>query len=121
MRRLAVVTVLLAALALAATADARRKPTKGERASIGAAVDVPGKCLRIFVSTVNERWARMEFNAKKYDNPDCRPYAADGIVVLKRKHGQWKRITEGSAFECPVPDVPRRIVKDLKIPCYSQP
>jgi hypothetical protein len=120
MRRIAVVTVLLATLALAATADARRKPTKAERASIAAKFDVPGKCLKIFVSTVNHRWARMEFNGKKFDDPDCRPHAADGVVVIHRRHGRWKIVAQGSSFDCPVPDVPKRIVKDLKIRCSEQ-
>jgi hypothetical protein len=41
-------------------------------------------------------------------------------VVLHRKHGRWKTVTAGSSFDCPIPDVPKRIVKDLKLRCYEQ-
>jgi hypothetical protein len=121
MRRVTVVLTLLAVLSVAATADARRKPTTAERTALGKAVGTPGRCLKIFVSTVNEKWARAEFNGKKFDVPSCKAHAADGIVVLHHRHGKWRIVTEGSSFECPVPDVPKRIVKDLKIPCYNTP
>ena len=35
--------------------------------------------------------------------------------------GAWRFVTAGSSFDCPVPDVPRRIAKDLKIPCEPRP
>jgi hypothetical protein len=118
MRRIGVVLALLGVLLTAATADARRKPTRHERAAIAAKFDIPGKCLKIWVSTVNRHWARMEFNGKKFEDPDCKPHAADGVVVLKRKHGKWRMVTAGSSFDCPVPKTPPRVVQDLKIPCY---
>jgi hypothetical protein len=50
----------LAALLLRPTAAlADRAPTKAERAGIAKHVDVPLRCLKIRVSTVNTRWASM--------------------------------------------------------------
>jgi hypothetical protein len=119
MKRVAAVIALLVALSVVATADARRKPTRHERAAIAAKFGMPGKCLKIWVSTVNRHWARMEFNGKKYEDPDCQSHAADGVVVLKRKHGKWRMVTAGSDFDCPVPKTPPRVVDDLRIPCYD--
>jgi hypothetical protein len=109
----------LIVLAAAAVAEAQRKPTPKERTAIAGKFDIPAKCLRIRVSTVNERWARLNYKGRKYDDPDCREHAADGIVVLKRKRGRWRIVTQGSDFECPVPGTPPRVAEDLKIPCYE--
>jgi hypothetical protein len=109
----------LALLALApAVAQADRAPTKRERAGIAKKVDAPARCLKIRVSTVNTRWARMQLRLRR---ESCQRWAADGVAVYKkRKRGGWRFVTAGSAFECPVPKVPRRVVKDLDIRCYDQ-
>ncbi len=120
MRRLATVVVLLGLLVTAASATAQRRPTAGERRAIAKTFDVPAECVKIRVSTVNERWARMHFKGRKFDDPDCRPHAADGIVILRRKGGKWQFVTVGSSFDCPVPDTPPRVAKDLRIPCDEQ-
>ena len=107
----------LAALFLLPTtgALADRAPTKQERAGIAKKVGVPARCLRIRVSTVNTRWASTHVrNARR----SCRRWAADGIAVFKRtKAGGWRFVTAGSAFDCPVPKVPPRVVEDLRIRC----
>jgi hypothetical protein len=107
----------LAALLLLPTtgALADRAPTKQERAGIAKKVGVPARCLKIRVSTVNSRWASTHVrNART----SCRRWAADGIAVFKRrKAGGWRFVTAGSAFECPVPKVPPRVVEDLGIRC----
>ena len=107
---LVLVGVLLPSVALA-----DRAPTKREKAGIARAADVPKRCLSVRVSTVNSRWASAyRRNARR----DCRDYQADGIAVFKRrKGGGWKFVTAGSSFECPVPNVPPRVAKDLDIPC----
>ena len=120
MRRLAVVVVVLGLLAMAASAAAQRRPTSEERAAIAKRFDVPAKCLRIRVSTVDERWARMNFKGRKFEDPDCAPHAADGIVVLRHKRGKWRFVTAGSSFDCPVPETPPEVAEDLRIPCDEQ-
>ena len=47
----------------------------------------------------------------------CADYAADGVAIFKHRRGKWRFVTAGSSFDCPVPDVPRRIAKDLRIAC----
>lgn len=116
--RTTVAAVLTAALLLpAATADARRKPTRSEKRAIAEVFDAPPKCAKVFISTVDERWATYQFNHRKIDVSPCDQFVADGVAILKKKRGRWRMVTAGSSFECPVPDVPRRIVKDLHVRC----
>ena len=112
---------LLAALAalalLPAVALADRPPTSHERAGLSNKVGVPGRCLAIRVSTVNPRWAKTRIRLAR---KSCRRWAADGIAVFKRRTGGgWRFVTAGSAFDCPVPKVPPRVVEDLEIRCYD--
>ena len=105
---------LSALLALPVAAHADRPPTKQERVDIAHAIGVPKRCLRTRVSTVDERWSRTSIRNLK---ASCQDHAADGVAVYKRRRGEWRFVTAGSSFDCPVPDVPGRIAKDLKIPC----
>ena len=109
--------ILLALIAIAAiptTAHADRAPTKRERAAIAKAFCVPKRCLRIRVSTVNERWSRETIRNEKQS---CSRWAADGVAVFKKRNGRWRFVTAGSSFDCPVPKVPRRVARDLELPC----
>jgi hypothetical protein len=99
-------------------AQADRPPTKRERVDIAKAIGVPKRCLHTRISTVNERWSRTSIRNRK---ASCADHAADGIAVFKRRDGRWKFVTAGSSFDCPVPDVPRRIAKDLRVPCEPRP
>jgi hypothetical protein len=101
-------------LALPVTAHADRPPTKRERVDVAQAIGVPKRCLRTRISTVNERWSRTTIRNEK---ASCQEHAGDGVAVFKRRGGKWRFVTAGSSFDCPVPDVPRRIAKDLEIPC----
>jgi hypothetical protein len=109
---LAALAVLLLCIPVSARAD--RAPTKRERAGVAKAIGVPKRCLRTRISTVNERWSRTSIRNEK---ADCAEHAADGIAIFKRRNGAWRFVTAGSSFDCPVPDVPRRIAKDLEVPC----
>ena len=107
--------VLAASLTLAASAEARRTPTPGERAGVARAVGVPARCLFIRVSSVDRRYASAVIRNRKRS---CRRWAADGVAVFrKRSQGRWRFVTAGSAFDCPVPKVPERVVRDLRISC----
>ena len=107
--------LLTASLIAAPDGEARRKPTSKERAAIARAMDRPARCLFIRVSTVSRRWASVRLRNRKRS---CARYAADGVGVFrKRKDGRWRFVTAGSAFDCPVPNVPRRVQRDLRIPC----
>ena len=105
---------LLGLLALPVAAHADRPPTKRERVDIAHAIGVPKRCLRTRVSTVDERWSRTSIRNEK---ASCQDHAGDGVAVYKRRRGTWRFVTAGSSFDCPVPGVPSRIAKDLKIPC----
>lgn len=113
--------ILIALLALSAllvsSADARRPATKSEKRAISQFFNAPPKCAKIFVSTVDERWASYRFNANKIDVSPCDQVAADGTAVLRKRRGEWRFVTSGSSFDCPVPDTPRKVAKDLRIPC----
>jgi hypothetical protein len=112
----AALAVLLLCLPVSAGAD--RAPTERERADIAKAIGVPKRCLRTRISTVNERWSRTTIRNLK---AGCAEHAADGVAIFRRRDGKWRFVTAGSSFDCPVPDVPRRIAKDLRIPCEPRP
>jgi hypothetical protein len=116
--RLTLVVSLALALSVPAVAQADRPPTRSERLGIAKSMEIPKRCLRIRVSTVNERWSRASIRNLK---ASCADHVADGIAVFRHRRGAWRFVTAGSSFDCPVPDVPRRIAKDLKIPCEPRP
>jgi hypothetical protein len=117
------ICLLLAALAcltVATTADARRKANRSEKKAIAQRFNAPPKCAKVFVSTVNEHWASYQFNPRKIDVKPCDQVAADGIAILHRKHrSDWRLVTAGSDFTCPVPRVPVRVAEDLRVPCHG--
>jgi hypothetical protein len=110
-------SLLAAGLVLPAAATADRAPTKAERTAVAKAADVPARCLKTRVSTVNSAYASSyRRNAKR----GCKAYQADGVAVFKRRaSGAWKFVTAGSAFSCPVPHVPKKVANDLGIRCYD--
>jgi hypothetical protein len=101
------------------SADARRRATTAERAAIAAKFHAPGKCAIVYISTVDKHWATYAYNGEKYKDPDCKPYAADGVVILQFRGTTWHVVTAGSAFSCPVPKTPPKIVKDLHVYCVK--
>lgn len=117
-----IATTLILALALAsipALAQAERRPTKRERVGVAHAAQVPKRCLRIRVSTVNDRYASAYRRNRKRS---CRRYQADGVAVFKqRRHhrSRWRFVTAGSAFDCPVPHTPKKVARDLHIRCFE--
>lgn len=117
MRKPLALLTLVATLVPVAAADARRKATKSEKRAIARVFNAPPKCAKVFISTVDRRWASYQFNAKKIDVSPCEQAAADGIAVLRKRNGRWRFVTAGSSFECPVPDVPKRIARDLRVRC----
>ena len=121
MRSALLLTLTAVLLLPVATADARRKATRSEKRAISQVFNAPPKCGKVFVSTVNERWATYQFNHRKIDVSPCEQVAADGVAILKKKRGRWRMVTAGSAFECPVPDTPRKIAKDLRVRCHDTP
>jgi putative endonuclease len=115
----AFVLAVLAAGLVAATADARRKPTRGERIAIAAAIrrthpDAPKRCypLTITVSTVNKRYAAASFSPVI----SCRTLVGDGVFVLRWvRQGRWRILTEGSEHSCR--EAPRGVIRDLLGTC----
>ena len=115
----AFVIVVLAGGALTAVADARRKPTRGERIAITAAVkrthsNAPQRCypLAISVSTVNRRYASADFSHVI----SCRTLVGDGIFVLRWVGpGRWRILAEGTEHACR--EAPRGVIRDLLGTC----
>jgi hypothetical protein len=121
MRRRALVLILTAAavaLAIPAVVHADRKPTSKEHRQIAKAMKFPAHCTRVRVSTVvtTPRWASLSWKP----GPGCKPFAADGVAILKKRPGgHWKFVTAGSSFDCgPLyAQVPQAVVQDLGISC----
>jgi hypothetical protein len=121
MRRRALVLTLTAAavaLAIPAVVHADRKPTSKEHRQIAKAMKFPAHCTRVRVSTVvtTPRWASLSWKP----GPGCKPFAADGVAILKKRPGgHWKFVTAGSSFDCgPLyAQVPQAVVQDLGISC----
>lgn len=108
--------VLLLTLAcVPASAQADRAPTKRERSEIAQAIGVPKRCLRTRISTAVKR--RYSASSIRNRRRSCARWAADGVVIFKRRRGHWRFVTSGSSFDCPVPGIPRKVAKDLDIPC----
>lgn len=103
----------IACLLIPAVADARRAPTKSEKAAIATAMDRPAKCQRVFISTVNHSYASWQFR----DAKGCARYGSNGLDILKRINGQWKDLG-GSSDGTPVRGVPSAVYKDL---CACRP
>jgi uncharacterized protein (UPF0333 family) len=121
MRRIVVLVVIFAAaFALAAVADAQRKPTSKERAQIAAVVQLPSKCARVKVSTVTKKpkWGSVSW---RNNGADCMPFASNGVTVTKKAHGTWRFVTAGSSFTCKelYAKVPQAVAQDLKIACTT--
>jgi hypothetical protein len=122
MFRITALVLLLIAVGAPAVAEASRKPTRQEAKSLAKKMgrDVPTRCLRIRISTKSKSltWAGVRF---RLTDSSCNKWNADGVGVFKRRrsrpHGSWRFVTAGSSFDCPVPKVPSRVAKDLKIPC----
>jgi hypothetical protein len=124
MRRAAALIVLLICC-FPAAALARRLVRGNEKAEIVAALrrahDIgplqKASCMRVYVSTVNEQWATMQFIFVAR----CERQDADGVSVIHRSRGRWRYVTAGSAFTCPIPGhIPRRVQTDLRLSCISQ-
>jgi putative endonuclease len=112
---IAFVLAALTASLLPAAAEARRNPTRGERAAIAAAVkrkhpDAPRSCypLAISVSTVNRSYAAASYSGRV----SCRTVVGNGVFVLRRvRPGVWRVLSEGSEHFCR--ESPRGVIRDL--------
>jgi hypothetical protein len=128
-RKICPVLVLAALLILPGAALGYRAPTASERTAIAAALGAagPAKCLFIRVSTANTSYAFAENvlqvpNASKSLVRACTPTAANGIALLRRVDGRWKRVFEGSTYRCsrsqsgsfPVIPLPAAVVRDFR-------
>src|SRR5919197_6690467 len=115
--RLTAVAIALVALATAAVATADRRATHSERRAIANAIELPTKCTKARISTVDDRWAAASWKPRPKDK--CMPYASNGVVVLNHKVSRWRIVTEGSSFNCSYlyRHVPRAVAQDLRIDC----
>lgn len=106
------VAIVLAVLTIGSgVADARRLPTKIERAGVHRVFKVPAKCSKVYVSTVDRRYASYEYR----DSAACRRYGTNGIEILKRTGNRWRAV--GGFSDCSevigIRGVPARIFADL--------
>jgi hypothetical protein len=124
-RRIVLVTALAACVIVPSIAAARRLARPAEKTAILAAAfrshqiapDVTGRCLNVYVSTVNPNWATVGFRYV----PSCVSQAGNGVIIMHRTGGRWRFIGAGSAFSCPLPGhVPPRVKRDLRLVCIPR-
>jgi hypothetical protein len=117
-RRLVPAALVAAGLVLSAGGEpalADRGPTAREAkairaASIAAKSTAGWKVIRIRVSTANPRYATAEVHHPKT--------GVGGLDILRRSPRVWKVIFTGTDFPCSI--APRRVLRDLRIPCYVE-
>jgi hypothetical protein len=119
-RAVAAAGVAIIALSAATAATADRRATHDERRAIAKVVQLPTKCTKARISTVTPepKWASASW--KPHPKHKCKPYARDGVAILKLKSNGWKVATVGSSFSCSFlyRHVPRAVAEDLGIDCY---
>lgn len=117
--------VLVVACLLPGIALARRLARPAEKTAILAAVHrahqiapgVSGRCLNVYVSTVDVRWATVGF---RYVT-SCLSQAANGVIIMHRTAGRWRFVVAGSAISCPLPGhIPPRVQRDLRLVCVPR-
>jgi hypothetical protein len=98
---------------VASPAYARRRPHDLERGAIAERMGVPPQCARIWISTVNRRWASFRSRTRR----SCAKWASNGITILHRRNARWHEAFAGSDVPCPVPHVPAAVARDLRVGC----
>jgi hypothetical protein len=113
-----VAAIGLLSCALASPADARRPPTKQERAAIlraagnGCALYPPGSCRWVVrVSTARRGWAAVYIRPRRGQEGTVQP----DVASLRRTRGRWRVHQRGNGGGCGVPASVRR---DLDLACY---
>lgn len=103
--------VVALGLVIPAIADARRPATPSEKRAIAGA---DARCYRIYVSTIDRRYASLEFAHGTYGtDARCTKVASDGIDVFHRSNGRWRDL--GGMSDCPagIRGVPARVYREL--------
>lgn len=117
--------IALIAGCLPGAAVARRLATGHTKLAVIAAVRSAGElgtpqtasCLRVYISTVNSRWATIQFLYVRR----CERLDGDGVAVINRTGGRWRFVTAGSEFYCPMPGhIPKRVQADLRLYCVPR-
>ena len=111
-----VVVVALVALVAVPFARAARTPTTAEKARIvkGLPAFYHQPCIRtkVRISTVDAHYASVWFTFVKPNQKGCSPF--DGQVIMKRVTATtWKKILEGSSWDCRMKGVPKGVIKDV--------
>lgn len=111
-------SVFAAALVLPAVVHADRAPTAKQHRQIAKVLQLPPRCAAVRISTVTKKpkWGSVSWRP---GGAKCKPFAANGVTVVKKSNGQWRFITAGSSFDCgPLYKVvPLAVVQDLGISC----
>jgi hypothetical protein len=110
----------MAMMLFPAAALAHRRATKTERRTVLAAIVKQRQltrsqagCQVVTISTVNQNYASATWPAKL--SRACQRVAANGVIIEHRAKGNWRFVTVGSSFQCPVKGLPTRVARDLGI------
>jgi hypothetical protein len=113
MRRYVLTTIAVAMavpFGMVGVADARRPATASEKRAI---VGANSRCYKVYVSSIDGRYASAEYDARTYKIPQCAKSASNGIDIERRRNGRWTAL--GGMSDCPrsIPHVPRAIYREL--------
>jgi hypothetical protein len=116
----AVVLLVVAGALIPAAAFAHRRATKAEHSAVLAAVVRQGQlskaqaaCQVVTISTVNHNYAATSWPAKL--SHACMRVAANGVIIEHHTAREWRFVTVGSSFTCPIKGVPTRVARDLGV------
>jgi hypothetical protein len=118
-----IITIVAIGLVVPAGAVASRVAVGGTRTAIDRAAarqlppGIPERCLFAQVTTKDGgSWAEVGFNGRHYRS--CGRWGFNGVVILRRAHGRWDYVTDGSAMlPCGRVGIPIAVRQDLRLPC----
>lgn len=90
-------------------------PTPHERAAMLRAAGEPAladTCLIVRMAASNPDYGTVVVRS----TADCGRWRSNGVsVYVRSQHGRWRLVFAGSAYKCPIADVPRSVQRDLGV------
>lgn len=90
-------------------------PTSRERAAMLRAAGEPAladTCLIVRMAASDPNYGTITARS----STDCARWRSNGVSVYERaQHERWRLVFAGSAYKCPILDVPRSVQRDLDV------
>ncbi len=66
----------------------------------------------VLLATSNHKYGTV----RPHFNHACAKYEFNGVNVFKNTtDNHWKQVFAGSSYKCPLPNIPRRVQRDLAV------